>query len=300
MSVNGNTPRESRIRVLLETQYPNLTSEQQRRAADYLLAHHRTVFAFSVQELAREAGVSETTLVRFARRLGFEGYLEMRAAFVEEAKQGLLPEDRFAFEEPSREPAGTLARVAKQEVENINRTLDQIDPKQLRRFVDTLRRTGLVATIGLGVSLVLARLAAYSLFQVGIRSEVLLRDSVTLLEQVEQLPKNAALLAFAFPPYSKDTDLALARAKARGLPALLVTDGPQSPLVAHATAVLYARTENILYTNSISGTTVLINAIATELALANKARALHQLRASDDAIRDEYVSPASSAKRPTS
>ena len=65
-------------------------------------------------------------------------------------------------------------------------------------------------------------------------------------------------------------------------------------------AVLYARTENILYTNSISGTTVLINAIATELALGNKARALHQLRASDDVIRDEYVSTAGSARRPTS
>ena len=280
--------RESQVRKLLEAQYPGLTA-QQRRAADYLLSHQRTVFSLSVQELAREADVSEATLVRFARRLGFDGYLEMRTALVEEAKEGLLPEDRFAFEEPSVEPAGTLAKVAKQEVENINRTLEQIDPKQLRKFVDHLRKAELVATMGLGVSLVLARLAAYSLFQVGVRTEVMLRDSVTLIEQVEQLPRRAVLLAFALPPYSRDTALAVARAKERRVPVLLVSDGPQSPLAGDATTALYARTENILYTNSISGVAVLINALATELALANKAKALNQLRASNKAIRGEYL-----------
>ena len=159
----------------------------------------------------------------------------------------------------------------------------------MKRFVDQLRKADLVATVGLGVSLILARLAAYSLFQVGVRTEVLLRDAITLIEQVEQLPKQAALLAFSFPPYSRDTAVAVARAKERRVPVLLVTDGPQSPLVASAASVIFVRTENILYTNSISGVAVLINALATELALVNKSRALHQLRASNKAIRGEYL-----------
>jgi DNA-binding MurR/RpiR family transcriptional regulator len=289
--------RESRVRALLEATYATLTSPEQRRAADYLIAHHRTVFALSVQDLAREAGVSETTLVRFARRIGFAGYLEMRAAFVEEAKQGLLPEVRFAYEAPSRAPASTLARVAQQEVENINRTHDQIDAKELRRFVTALRRAQVVMTMGLGVSLVLARLASYALFQVGVRTEVLVRDTLSLVEQVARLPRTAAVLAFAFPPYSKDTARALASAKSRGIPALLVTDGAHSPLAPHATACLFSRTENILFTNSVSGATVLINALATDLALANKARALKQLRASQAAASEELVSRAA---RPSS
>jgi len=114
-----------------------------------------------------------------------------------------------------------------------------------------------------------------------------LRDSITLIEQVEQLPKRAVLLAFALPPYSRDTALAVARAKERRVPVLLVTDGPQSPLTGAATAALFVRTDNILYTNSISGVAVLINALATELALANKAKALNQLRASNKALRGE-------------
>ena len=280
-------PHESAVRKTLEAQYPLLTA-QQRRAADYLLTHQRTAFSLSVQELARAADVSEATLVRFARRLGFEGYLELRAALVQEAKRDLLPEDRFSYEEPSGEPVGTVAKVAKQEVQNVNRTIEQLDPKQLRKFVAALQNADLVATVGLGVSGVLARLAAYTLFRVGITSQVLLRDLVTVAEQVDRLPKRAALLAFAFPPYTKDTAVALERAKERRLPVLLITDGPRSPMVPLASAKLYAQTDNILYTNSISGPVVLVNAIATELALVNKPRALGA-RAARKAIEDEYV-----------
>ena len=55
------------------------------------------------------------------------------------------------------------------------------------------------------------------------------------------------------------------------------------------TAKLYARSDNILYTNSISGSVVLVNALATELALANKSKALQAVRAAKKTLRDEYV-----------
>jgi DNA-binding MurR/RpiR family transcriptional regulator len=280
--------QHAKIRETVEGLYPSL-SGQQRRAADYLLAHHRTAFALSVQELAREADVSEATLVRFARRLGFGGYLEMRAALVEEAKAGLKPEERFAFEEPSESPSSTVSKVARQEVENINRTVEGVDPKKLQRFVKQLRSCEHVATLGLGVSAILARLAAYQLFQVGIRSEVLVRDAVTLVEQVERLPKTAVILALGFPPYSKQTVEALIRAGERRIPVLALTDGPASPLAKHAAVTLYARTDNILYTNGISGVIVLLNALVTELALGNKGKALSRLHAANRGLDGEYL-----------
>lgn len=278
----------SAVRKAIEASYAQL-STQQRRAADYLLAHHRTAFSLSVQDLAREAGVSEATLVRFARELGYAGYFELRGALMEEAKQGLLPEDRFAFEEPSQEPAGALAKVARNEVDNINRTIEEVDPKAFKRMVERLRRAEMVAAVGLGVSAILARLASYLFFQVGIRAEALLRDTLTIGEQVERLPKKAALLVFAFQPYSKQTVDAAARAAEKGITVLAITDGIHSPIVSHAQVAIFVRTENILYTNSISGISVLLNALATELALTDKARALDQLKATSRATKDEVV-----------
>jgi DNA-binding MurR/RpiR family transcriptional regulator len=277
-----------KIRETVEELYPSLAG-QQRRAAAFLLANHRTMFGLSVQGLARAADVSEATLVRFARRLGFSGYLEMRAALVEEAKAGLRPEERFAYEEPSAEAAGTVSKVARQEVDNINRTVEGVDAAKLQRFVRALKKADVVVTLGLGVSAILARLAAYQLFQAGLRSEVLTRDVMTLVEQVERLPRTSVVLALGFPPYSRQTIDALVRAGERKIPVLAITDSPASPLAKHAAVTLYARTDNILYTNGISGVIVLLNALATELALANKAKALSRLQATSRGLDDEYV-----------
>jgi len=73
---------DSSVRSAIEARYRDLTA-QQRRAADYLLAHHRTAFAQSVHDMARAARVSEATLVRFARGIGYGGFQELRAALMD-------------------------------------------------------------------------------------------------------------------------------------------------------------------------------------------------------------------------
>lgn len=276
----------STVRDAISEHYGAL-SAQQKRAADYLLANHRVAFALSVHDLAEQASVSEATLVRFAREIGYAGYQELRAALMDEAKQGLAPEDRFAYEPPSGKPVETVGKVARQEVDNVNRTIDDLDPRQFARFIKRLEEGATVATVGLGVSTILAQLAAYQLGQIGVSARFLDSQLLTLVEQVDLLPGRSRILAFGFPPYSRQTVAAVQRARARRVPVLAITDGPDSPLAKNATHALYARSANVLFTNSLSGAIVLINAVVTELALADKPRALKRLRASQDAY-DEH------------
>jgi DNA-binding MurR/RpiR family transcriptional regulator len=274
----------STVRAAIEVAYGRL-SAQQRRAADFLLAssNYRTAFGLSVQEMASAAAVSEATLVRFSREIGYAGYHELRAALMSEAQQGLAPADRFALAERSREPAGTVVDVARQEVDNINRTIDDLDPRAFRRVVQRLQGAELVVTVGLGVSTVLARLAAYQLMQIGVRAEFLMRDMLTLVEQVAQLPRKTVVLVYCLPPYSKQTLAAAAGARERRLAVVGITDGLHSPLCEHTSAVLTVRCDNILFTNSLSSALVVTNALVTEIALADKSRALKQLEISQAA-----------------
>ncbi len=288
----------SRVRKAVEEHYARLTA-QQKRTADYLLGHHRTAFSLSVSELALEAGVSDATVVRFARQIGYAGYQELRHALTDEVKReqssragrsaGLSPQARFAKAPAPREPEGTLARVAQSEMSNIAHTVADIDPKALRRFVGYLRKARTVATLGLGASSMLARFAQYLLFQIGCQAIYLSRDTVTLAEQTELLPKRSLLWAFSFPPYSKQTIEAAARASERDIPIVAVTDSVRSPVCALAAATLYARSENLLFTNALSSAVVLINAAVTDLALADKPRALERLRATAQASQNEYL-----------
>lgn len=285
------------MRQSIEACYAKLTA-QQRRAAEYLLAHLHTAFAMSVSDLAQAAQVSEATLVRFAREIGFKGYHELRAALMDEARQDLSPEDRFAYEAPSSEPASTMVRVAKSEVDNIQRTADELDPGELKRFVTRLGKASLVATMGLGVSAILARLAQYLLFQIGVRAELVSRETVTLAEQIELLPRQTALLVFSLPPYSRQTIEAAARARERKLTVLAITDdsggngddgGDGAPIGKYAHAVLRCHSRNVLFTNSLSSPIILLNAVVTDLALANKAHALRHLKTMDRASQGEYL-----------
>jgi DNA-binding MurR/RpiR family transcriptional regulator len=274
------------LRKRLEARYHEL-SAQKRRAADYLLEHHETSFSLSVQDVARAAQVSEATVVRLARDLGFGGYLELRAALTAAATRALRPEDRFAFEKPTSAPSETVVKVATQEVENINRTVAALDPAQLGLFVQRLRGAELIATVGLGVSSILARLAAYLMYQIGLRAQPLSRETLSLAEQVESLPAGAVVLAIAFPPYSRQTVDVAERARRRGLPVLALTDGLRSPLAPLADAVLFARSENVLFTNSLSGAIVVLNALVTDLALDDKERTLAHVAAIDRAAEGE-------------
>jgi DNA-binding MurR/RpiR family transcriptional regulator len=268
--------------VAIEERYATL-SAQQRRAADFLLSHYDDTFALSVHEFGRAARVSEATLVRFARELGYRGYLELRAALMNEAKTGLTRKERFVLAPPSDEPTATVLRVAAQEVANINRTIEAVDQKSFSLVTKRLREAPLCATVGLGVSALMARLVAYELNMIGVPAQVLSRELLSLTEQVALLPKGTVLFVFAFPPYSEETLLAAGRARARRLTVFGITDRTDSPLAAQATAVLVAHTENVLFTNSLSGVVALINAIVTEVALGNKTRALKQLELSAQA-----------------
>lgn len=279
-------PRD--VRVRLDRAVATLTGRKL-RAARFLRANHRTAFAMSVQELARAAEVSEATLVRLARDLGYAGYHELRGALMAEARRQLAPGERFALEPPAEAASETALRVARQEVDNINRTVAELDRAALTRAVGRLRRADPAVTVGLGVSALLARIAAYELFQVGVRAHALGRDTLTLAEQIVCLPRRAVVLAFGFRPYSRQTVDAVRAATRRALPVVAITDDGDAPIARDAEAVLIARTDSVLYTNSLAGPLVVVSALATDLALADKARALAHVAALERAAAPDLV-----------
>ena len=118
----------------LETDFRELVIEhaadlppQQRLIADYLLEHMQTVPFMSVPELAQRIGVSEATIVRFAQRIGYAGFSELKMTLVEMI-QGRLG----TAGEPEQQPVSddVLTSIAALEISNIQRTIDQIDRRQ--------------------------------------------------------------------------------------------------------------------------------------------------------------------------
>jgi len=247
-------------------------SKKEKIVADYIIQNQQTIFALSGKELSKNTGVSEATIVRFAQHLGFRGFQHLKSQVITEAKEKMMPEDRFKLMFRRKNQISTVLRVAKQEVENINQTINQIDPEQFGEFIRLIRSSNNVYTIGLGLSSLMARITAYLFNQAGIKAHACSKDEHSFIERLINLNKNDLVLALSFPPYSKETIDTLKFCYQRNIRCLSITNTPTAPIVRWSHAYLIVKSDNLFFTNSLSAISMILNALSTELALFNKSK----------------------------
>jgi len=221
-------------------------SKGQRRIADLLVREGHGSAFFTASDVAGRADVSESTVVRFAQFLGYEGYLEMRQALAAEAQQGMAKQARF-LEAPTR-AASALVEVARTSQDNIQRMLSQVDESQLDEVMQLFMQSRTRVLIGRGISHHMAGLLGYLLFLVGIPNVAGHASDLSL--QVAALDREDLLVAFSFHPYSLETLDAAAFAKKRGVPVLAFTDREDAPLAKLADRTLLVPGENLIYSHS--------------------------------------------------
>ena len=272
---------ESALKELIHARYPSLP-ENQRKAADFFLLHIREVPFLSILEIEKRSGTSKATIVRLAQSLGFSGFLELRTKLMEGVQSALQFDDRFPLLEGSDKEA--LSIVARQDVKNINQTISHIDRETFGDVAHLILSARQVYTLGLGISSLMAQVLAYSLRQVAVRASPFIHDHGTFMEQLLFAGPSDVLCAFSFPPYSKETIDVVAAAAQRKIPVIAITDKPTSPITFFSKKVLAIRSQNILFTNSFSAISVVINALSTEVAMRNKEKAIRRSKEIDQLL----------------
>lgn len=268
-------PRDADVREILLREHVGL-SPQQKLVAEFLLEHYQDAPFLSVPEVARQSGASEATVVRLAQRLGFDGFAELKTRLLQGVRDSvrrrpLVPAAEELF---AREPEDeTLTAVALLELENVRRSLTDIGGELLKEAATALYRADHVLSFGMGISSHLAELWAYLLSEVGLRASSLSTRYSSPLEQLVTARPSDLLFVFSFPPYSRATIEMAQEGARRGLSVLAVTDRRTSPVARFSRVVLPVRTENVLHTNAVASVIVILNALATEVARADRGRA---------------------------
>jgi DNA-binding MurR/RpiR family transcriptional regulator len=261
---------EAAFRELVLLHAENLPP-QQHAIADYLLEHLQVVPFLSIPELARRTGASEATVVRFAQRIGYDGFSDLKMALVEILQQRLGPEPA----PPEIDVDGdVLESVATLETANIRRSVDGLDRSVFAAVAEAVFSADHTYTFGLGVSAHLAELTAYTLTQIGIRATPLSTRFSSPVEQAVALRHGDLLLVLSFPPYSRQTLDLLDAARERGATTLAFTDRLTSPAARRARLVLPVRSDNMMFTNAIAAVTVVLNALSTEIATRHRGEAI--------------------------
>lgn len=266
--------RDGAFRERVVSKFPTLPP-QQRLVAEWFLEHLPEVPFLSVPEIARRTGASEATVVRFSQSLGYDGFADLKSALLLNLKRRL--EDGVPETAAAADPADALGAVARQEIGNVERTLEAVDRADFRAAASAIFRADHVYAFGLGISAHLSGMLVYLLTQVGLRASRLPTDSSSPLEAVVPLRASDLLVAFAFPPYSRPTVDLVRQAAEAGVSTLAISDRPTSPVATVARRTLVVRTDNLMFTNAVGAVAVVLNALITEIATRNREHAVEAL-----------------------
>lgn len=244
-------------------------SKSHRKLAAFISEHYDTAVFMTAARLAGVVGISESTVVRFATALGYEGYPEMQATLREIVRHRLTNAQRFQLsEDMSIEESATMALNS--DLRNIRTTLEQLDMPAFRQVVQTLSDSRAIYVLGMRSAAPLASFFAHYLHY--IFDDVRFINPVThdVFETISRITGQDTLFAISYPRYSNRTLEAMAFAKSRGAHVLGLTDGPLSPLVEASDLCLVAQTEMASFADSMAAPMSLINALLTALGVYNR------------------------------
>lgn len=248
-------------------------SPSQRRIADSLQANLNEAALWGVEDLAVESHTCVATVVRFAKKLGYSGYLEMRKALVSSAKKQYQRGDQL-LEAPAH-AAETLVEVARRDIRNIEQVVQAVNEELLQSAVKLIKASRMRLAIGDGVSALMTRQLAYLLINTGMPT--MEGSPADFASQVGNLGAKDLLIAVSIMPYTRETLDAAAYARKRGIPVLAFSDGPHSPLSKVATVALPIPGKNLLFSHSLAAFGVLAHALATSIAREDPQSSLKKL-----------------------
>ena len=253
-------------------------SKGQRLIAKYILENYDKAAFMTAGKLGKTVGVSESTVVRFAAELGYDGYPGMRKALQEMIRSRLTSVQRIEASRDMLDDKNILKAVMSDDIDKLQTTLEEIDQEAFNKVVDSIVAAREIYIFASRTSRSLADFLAYCLGL--IRAGVHLVDDNSAAEAYEQLiriGKGDLFIGFTFPRYSARSAKIMGFAKDHGAATVGLTDSESSPFFGKADVCLFAKSEMVSFVDSLVAPLSLVNALV--IAVGSKER---------DAISDTF------------
>ena len=244
-------------------------SKGHRKIADYIMQHYDKAVFMTASSLGDRVGVSESTVVRFASALGYEGYPQLQRALQELVRHRLTAVQRFEMTSDMNQ-SEILQTVLKADMHNIRSTIEELNTATFDDVVDRIVSARTIYVMGVRSAAPLASFLGYYLHFVFDNVHVASAGVIDVFEQISRIGKEDLLIGISFPRYSTRTLDAMKYALSRGAQVIGITDGQMSPLAEASTECLTARTDMASFVDSLAAPLSLINALIVSVGLRRK------------------------------
>ena len=251
-------------------------SKGQRLIAKYITENYDKAAFMTAGKLGKTVGVSESTVVRFATELGYDGYPGMRRAMQEMVRSRLTSVQRIAVAKDMLDGSNALKAVMGSDVDKLQSTLEELDRESFEKAVNAIENARNLYIVGMRSSAALASFMAFYMNFL-IDNVRLIHDTTAneVYEQIMHIGPEDVYVGISYPRYSSSSLKAMKFAKSRGATVLALTDNVNSPFAAQSDIQLYAKSDMVSFLDSLVAPMSLINALIVAVA-ARKQETLAQ------------------------
>ncbi len=252
----------------------------QKKIANFIIKNPQILALSSVRELETQLQTSKATIVRLAQALGYSGFQEMRKEMLKGMKRELDPLHRFrTMLNDGTKERHFFNQVVEQSKINLDKTLEMFNPQDFDKAVEIIKKSNYVFTMGMAISQFLAEITAYLLNRVSIKAFALSYGPLNFSEQIINMSKRDAIVAFSFPPYSAETIKAAEYAREKKIKLIVVTDKPTNEILAFSEVHFLVQVESVTMSNSIIGALALVYALAAQIGHDLKKKTIKTIQA---------------------
>lgn len=251
--------------------YPTF-SKGQKKIADFIIESYDKAAFMTAAKLGTTVGTSESTVVRFASQLGFDGYIDFQYNLQELIKNRLTTLQRIELSLSRTAGNSDIVKMVMQsDLNNIRQTMSGLNQQDFEGAVNMILSAKKIYILGLRSSSALAAFMAHYLKFMFNNIHLVEANSLSeISEQMINIGSEDVLIVISFPRYAKRAVAATQHAAKRGSGIIAITDSAASPITTHASHTLIAATNMVCFVDSVAAPFSLINSLIVALGLNRK------------------------------
>ena len=263
-------------------------SKGQKLIASYIAEHYDKAAYLTASKLGAIVGVSESTVVRFAIELGYEGYPDFQDSLRKLIRNRLTSFQRIEVTNNLIGDGDVLEKVLTSDMDKIRRTMEEIDHSMFAEAIDKMVSAKTIYILGVRSSSALAGFLNYNFRMIFNDVKFVQTTSRSeLFEQIMSIGEQDVMIAISFPRYSKRIINSVEYARSKGANVVALTDSQVSPIAAYANQLLLAHSDMTSFVDSLVAPLSIINAIIVAVSRKKQDELTERLRMLEE-VWDRY------------
>lgn len=286
MSLNNETTIINKIIDIKES-----LPKKQRQLCDYILKNLHSIGLTTIKELASNANVGISTVMRTVNALGYENFNDLRKDIYDESVPSVskwtLKKSLTEIQKEGEEVPTTLVQVWKESVNLLNKSLDSSLMENFGQAIDLILKSSYINVLGTRPYKTTALYFEVLLGEFYSKIRQLGYDTEVIFDRILQLEKDEILIVFAFEPYTNRIIDAVKLAYELGNNIILITDHISCPVISYASVTLKVEVSEEQF--SIIPIIALIDALVIEIGKRSKEESIKKLKRLEKTLLEKNV-----------